>query len=145
MILKLRLCYQDPEEKNMIFKFKDVMKKLFLLVVLFSTSYILYAQQNKMYTIATLDPGHFHAALVQKTMYPNVSKEVYVYATASADLEMHLKRIEDYNNRKENPTHWNEVLYTGKDFFNKINLHDCYRNESFNEIFPEIYELLNND
>ena len=120
MMLKLRLCYQDPEEKNMIFKFKDVMKKLFLLVVLFSTSYILYAQQNKMYTIATLDPGHFHAALVQKTMYPNVSKEVYVYATASADLEMHLKRIEDYNNRKENPTHWNEVLYTGKDFFNKM-------------------------
>ena len=30
--------------------------------------------------IMTLDPGHFHAALVQKNMYEQVSPEVYVYA-----------------------------------------------------------------
>lgn len=119
-MLKLQHCCLDPEEKNMIFKYKVVMKKLFLLVVLMPIQYFLIAQENKIYTIATLDPGHFHAALVQKTMYPKVSKDVYVYATPSADLDMHLKRIDDYNNRKENPTHWNEILYTGKDFFNKM-------------------------
>jgi len=80
----------------------------------------MFAQKTKLYTIATLDPGHFHAALVQKTMYPNVSTEVYVYAKPSADLDMHLKRITDYNNRKENPTNWKEVLYTGDDFFKKL-------------------------
>lgn len=81
---------------------------------------IVMSQQSKPYTILTLDPGHFHAALVQKTMYPNVNSNVFVYAKPSADLDMHLKRIKDYNNRKENPTNWNEVLYTGDDFFNKM-------------------------
>ena len=28
--------------------------------------------------IVTLDPGHFHAALVQKTVYENVDSTVYV-------------------------------------------------------------------
>ena len=36
------------------------------------------AQQNVK--LITLDPGHFHAALVQKTMYPQVDPNVYVYA-----------------------------------------------------------------
>lgn len=78
------------------------------------------AQQAKPFTIVTLDPGHFHAALVQKTMYPNVNSNVFVYAKQTADLDMHLKRISDYNARKENPTTWKEVLYTGDDFFNKM-------------------------
>ena len=30
--------------------------------------------------LITLDPGHFHAALVQKEMYPGVAKQVHVYA-----------------------------------------------------------------
>jgi len=30
--------------------------------------------------LITLDPGHFHASLVQKSMYPQVSPEVRVYA-----------------------------------------------------------------
>lgn len=30
--------------------------------------------------IMTLDPGHFHAALVQKKMYEQVDPTVYVYA-----------------------------------------------------------------
>jgi hypothetical protein len=30
--------------------------------------------------LITLDPGHFHAALVQKSMYPQVCPIVHVYA-----------------------------------------------------------------
>ncbi len=71
-------------------------------------------------TFVTLDPGHFHAALVQKTMFPGVDSNVYVYAPAGPDLDQHLKRIEGFNTRADNPTSWNEVVYTGPDFFQKM-------------------------
>ncbi len=70
--------------------------------------------------IVTLDPGHFHAALVQKSMYPNVDSNVYVYAPEGPDVQLHLDRINAYNSREENPTHWNEQVYTGADFFQKM-------------------------
>lgn len=70
--------------------------------------------------IMTLDPGHFHAALVQKSMYGMVDSTVYVYAPEGDDLKEHLARINSYNSRAENPTHWNEVVYTGPDFFEKM-------------------------
>ncbi len=28
----------------------------------------------------TIDPGHFHASLVHKEMYPEVSKKIFVFA-----------------------------------------------------------------
>ena len=37
-------------------------------------------KKNDDIRLITLDPGHFHAALVQKTMYDGVSRTVYVYA-----------------------------------------------------------------
>ncbi|MBR0534075.1 MAG: Gfo/Idh/MocA family oxidoreductase [Bacteroidales bacterium] len=74
----------------------------------------------KQVVIATLDPGHFHAALVQKTSYPQVSQDVYVYSNPGADLQEHLAKIEAYNTRAENPTSWNEIVYTGPDFLEKM-------------------------
>ncbi len=44
--------------------------------------------------LITLDPGHFHAALVQKFMLPDVSPDVRVFAPAGDDVAQHLKRIE---------------------------------------------------
>src|SRR5581483_4252395 len=70
--------------------------------------------------LITLDPGHFHAALVQKFMYDGVDPVVYVYAPGGDDLQEHLKRIERFNSRAENPTHWREEVYTGPDFFAKM-------------------------
>lgn len=70
--------------------------------------------------IMTLDPGHFHAALVQKSMYEMVDSTVYVYAPEGDDLQGHLARINGYNTRAENPTKWNEIVYTGSDFFEKM-------------------------
>ncbi|MDR2473739.1 MAG: Gfo/Idh/MocA family oxidoreductase [Tannerella sp.] len=70
--------------------------------------------------LITLDPGHFHAALVQKISYPGVSPDVYVYAPAGADLDEHLKKIDAYNTRAENPAKWNEIVYTGQDFFDRM-------------------------
>ena len=54
----------------------------------------------------TLDPGHFHAALVQKEMYPGVSKVVQVYAPLGPDLIDHLARVSRFNQRADNPTTW---------------------------------------
>lgn len=70
--------------------------------------------------LITLDPGHFHAALVQKTMYDEVSPTVYVYAPKGPDVEDHLKRIEGFNTRAENPTSWVEKVYTGDDYLEKM-------------------------
>ena len=37
--------------------------------------------------LMTLDPGHFHAALVQKTMYDQVAPEVFVFAPDGPDVD----------------------------------------------------------
>ena len=70
--------------------------------------------------LMNLDPGHFHAALVQKTMYESVAPEVYVYAPEGPEVESYLKRIEDYNTREDNPSSWEEKVYTGDDFLEKM-------------------------
>ncbi|RYG06203.1 MAG: oxidoreductase [Chitinophagaceae bacterium] len=70
--------------------------------------------------LLTLDPGHFHAALVQKKMYPGIDTTVYVYAPGGAELDAHLALINQYRERSEDPATWKEVVYTGTDFFNKM-------------------------
>lgn len=76
--------------------------------------------QSKPVKFITLDPGHFHAALVQNKMYDNVEPLVSVYAPSGQDLQDHLKRIESYNSRAKNPTNWQEKVYQGNDFFEKM-------------------------
>jgi predicted dehydrogenase len=70
--------------------------------------------------LMNLNPGHFHAALVQKTMYESVDPVVHVYAPEGPEVKSYLKRIEDYNSRDENPTAWEEKVYTGDDFLEKM-------------------------
>jgi len=66
--------------------------------------------------LITLDPGHFHAALVQKFMLPGVKPEVLVFAPDGEDVAQHLKRIEGFNARPENPTQWVEKVHSGPDY-----------------------------
>jgi predicted dehydrogenase len=70
--------------------------------------------------IMTLDPGHFHAALVQKFNLDQVDPVVDVFAPAGPDVDGHLNRIKGFNTRAENPTHWEEKVYRGDDFFEKM-------------------------
>lgn len=70
--------------------------------------------------LMTLDPGHFHAALVQKKMYEQVDPVVHVYAPEGPDVQDHINRIEAYNTRDENPTSWILEVYTGPDFLDKM-------------------------
>ncbi len=87
-----------------------------LLFLLFFSS-LIQAQPIKL---ITLDPGHFHAALVQKSMYPEIDPTVHVYAKADNDLQLHLDRINNYNTRQNSPTNWKEIVYTKDDFFQKM-------------------------
>jgi predicted dehydrogenase len=70
--------------------------------------------------IMTLDPGHFHAGLIHKSMYPNVDSTVYIFAPEGPELKDHLNRIAGYNNRPENPTGWNLEIYTGADYLSRM-------------------------
>jgi predicted dehydrogenase len=75
---------------------------------------------KKIVKIMTVDPGHFHAALVQKIMYDQISPDVNVYAPDGPDVKQHLDRIKSYNSRAADPTKWNEIVYTGDDFLEKM-------------------------
>ena len=68
----------------------------------------------------TLDPGHFHAALVQKEMYAGVSPHVDVYAPLGPDLLDHLARVAGFNRRAANPTSWELDVHTGPDFLERM-------------------------
>jgi predicted dehydrogenase len=70
--------------------------------------------------IMSLDPGHFHAGLILKNMYDQVSPVVHVYAPDGPDVEDHLTRVESYNTRDENPTSWELKVYKGEDYFEKM-------------------------
>lgn len=70
--------------------------------------------------IITLDPGHFHGALVQKRMYPGVSRRVDIYAPLGFDLTEHLNRIARFNLRGNDPTAWELDVHTGPDFFERM-------------------------
>jgi predicted dehydrogenase len=79
------------------------------------------ASQNREHTrvpdirFMTLDPGHFHAALVQKEMYEGVDPRVDVYAPLGPDLLGHLARVSGFNGRAERPTSWELEVHAGPD------------------------------
>ena len=70
--------------------------------------------------LMAVDPGHFHAALVQKEMYPGVSERVDVYAPLGPDLTEHLNRVAAFNRRSEQPTTWAVEVHAGPDFFQRM-------------------------
>lgn len=78
------------------------------------------AKEMKNIRLITLDPGHFHSALVQKSMFENVDSVVHVFAPEGNDVQQHLTKIEAYNTRPENPTRWKEEVYTGPDYLEKM-------------------------
>jgi predicted dehydrogenase len=70
--------------------------------------------------LIVLDPGHFHAALVQKDMYPGVNPSVSVYAPMTPDVVDYLNRVALFNTRTENPTAWKIELHAAPDFFERM-------------------------
>ena len=63
-----------------------------------------------------IDPGHFHAALVQRRSYPGVDSVAKVFAPGGAELDSHLRLVEAFNLRADDPTMWREDVYCGDDY-----------------------------
>jgi hypothetical protein len=70
--------------------------------------------------LITLDPAHFHAALVQKEMYAAVESKASVYAPLGLDLTDHLTRVARFNQRAEDPTHWELEIHAGPDSLSRM-------------------------
>ena len=68
----------------------------------------------------TLNPGHFHAALVQKEMYPQVARQTHVYGPLGPDLVLHLQRMAGFNTRRQNPTNWELEVHAGPDYLDRL-------------------------
>ncbi len=66
--------------------------------------------------LMTLNPGHFHAALIQKEMFADVAPRVDVYAPLGADVLAHLGRIAGFNGRAQKPTDWQVEAHTSADW-----------------------------
>jgi predicted dehydrogenase len=77
------------------------------------------ADKDAPVQLITLDPGHFHAALVQKFMLPGVEPDVLVFGPEGDDVALHLKRVEGFNGRADKPTQWKTTVYQGPDYFER--------------------------
>jgi predicted dehydrogenase len=70
--------------------------------------------------LIVLAPAHFHAALLQKKMYGQIDRKVFVFAPDSQGVDSYLALIQQYNHRPEMPTNWQEQLYIGGDYMSKM-------------------------
>src|SRR5919201_6578551 len=70
--------------------------------------------------LVVVDPGHFHVALGQLEMLPNVSSRAHVYAPLGPDLIDYLTRIARFNSRPERPTRWDLEVHASHDFLDRM-------------------------
>ena len=91
-------------------------------MILFGTACVNKSEkmQQPEIRLITLDPGHFHSALLQKSMYPEIDSVVHVYAPYGDEVKAHLNLVSSYNKRKEEPTKWNQKVYTGDDYLERM-------------------------
>ena len=108
---------------------KIIRDKKFLIIILITTLMIsCQSGDNKTSSnktngevkLITLAPAHFHAALVQKIMYPGIDSVVHVYAPKGLGVTEQLNYIKQYNSRADDPTHWDEKVYEGDDYLQKM-------------------------
>lgn len=120
--MKLTSCYPDRRGclmEQIIYRVKRIGPVLISMIVLLAASCINDPEQDKV-TFMVADPGHFHAALVLKSMYQDVNPKVYVYAPAGPELEDFNARLDGYLTRTEDPVAWEPAVFTGPGFFDEM-------------------------
>lgn len=70
--------------------------------------------------LVTLDPGHFHAALIHKEMYAEVAPRTAVYAPLGPELVAHLGRLAQFNSRADRPTSWEVDVHSSPRFLEEM-------------------------
>ena len=70
--------------------------------------------------IIQLNPEHGHAAAAQNENLKQIDTTVFVYAPDRDHLQNYLNNINSFRTWKNNPAKWNEVVYTGPDYLEKM-------------------------
>lgn len=78
------------------------------------------ADKAAKHSLAVVDPGHFHAALVTKSPLDALSDTIRLYAPEGAEAEQYLAFIDSYNTREDDPTHWSVDTFIGPDYLNAL-------------------------
>lgn len=79
-----------------------------------------FTGKNGEVKLIVVDPGHFHASLLQKNRLPVLNDSVFVYALDSTGLISYLSAIDNYNNREVDPTSWFTTCYVGADYLDRM-------------------------
>ena len=78
------------------------------------------SETSRPVRLTILNPGHFHATLVLKTSYSQVSPEVHVFAPDGPEVRDHVQRVEGFNRREQEPTRWRQEVYKGPDYLERM-------------------------
>jgi predicted dehydrogenase len=70
--------------------------------------------------LVTINPGHFHAALVHREMYPEVAPHVHIYGPAGTELAEHMHRLIRFNARAIEPTQWQLDIHACPDYLDRF-------------------------
>ena len=62
--------------------------------------------------VVVLDPGHFHASLLQKDALAVINDTIRIYAPEGIGVNQYLESIDSYNHRPKSPTTWKKQVYT---------------------------------
>ena len=88
----------------------------FLLFLSFGATLAVMSQvSNAPVRLMIVDPGHFHASLLQRDMYPSIAPKVAVYAPLGPELIDYMNRISLFNRRADKPTTWQLDVRTSSD------------------------------
>jgi predicted dehydrogenase len=79
---------------------------------------------QKPMQLIVLDPGHFHASLVQQQMYPEIDTEIQVYAPDGPEVKQYLQRVAAFNEQDSPAVRWGTKVYNGNDYLQKMLLCD---------------------
>jgi len=99
-------------------------------IILLFTFSLLYAcglkknsnriEKAKAIQMIQLDPTHSHAAAAQNDQLDFLDSTVFVYTPDKNAIEPYLNQIKSMNSRAQDPTNWNEEVYAGPDYLEKM-------------------------
>ncbi|MCK9508473.1 MAG: hypothetical protein M0Q54_08545 [Pigmentiphaga sp.] len=84
-----------------------------------SRSILQFSGQDGEMRLIVIDPGHFHASLLQRSDIRQVNDTIRVYAPAGEELNQYITAVKSFNSRADNPTSWELVVYEGTDYLRK--------------------------
>ena len=76
--------------------------------------------ESRKIELIVLDPGHFHASLLQKDTLTDVNDTIHIYAPEGTELNQYMESINSYNQRAKAPTSWVSQVYTGDDYLSQM-------------------------